>query len=411
MGKAKPLNLVEVRESLTLEKNRLNSTPQVLCQWIRPNSGISGNYLQEYRSNHKPSIAYMAKTQRWREERKEIAPESSSSKGKYLAVVFVLLLLLAGGAAGVYYYLNQPQGTPPVVSAEEVLYGYVPMESEVEEPETTETASASSERGSEASDTQSASADPTVVEADPDESVSSPPEEDFTVGSQEADFEEDYLDVQIPDGKTPSVDDTVTVENYTDISLLPEEKQIEIEHTLNQYGYDGTNLDSRDNYGLTPMMKAAMWGDALSVKILLQKGANIQARDRKGRTALMLSAWPGHFKVVELLLKHGSRVNISDKEGITPLHSACYKGNAEVVELLLKNGANLHAKSNKGLTPLDYARKRNNLDVLEILERHLDSSRPDNSPSDSTSPPAETSPDSSVDDERTDMDEQGKQSK
>jgi outer membrane protein assembly factor BamB len=93
----------------------------------------------------------------------------------------------------------------------------------------------------------------------------------------------------------------------------------------------------------------ALWaavrnGDAKAVKAALDKGTDVNARNEIGITALWIAASKGKLEVVEVLLDHGADVNARD--GIwyqTPLSLSLGGfiggGNVEVVKRLLKAGA------------------------------------------------------------------------
>ncbi|KAH8649012.1 ankyrin repeat-containing domain protein, partial [Ilyonectria robusta] len=66
-------------------------------------------------------------------------------------------------------------------------------------------------------------------------------------------------------------------------------------------------VDTRDDYGRTPLSWAAEGGHEAVVRLLLEKGAAIEARDRYGWTPLSLAAGGGHMAVVRLLKSYGAR--------------------------------------------------------------------------------------------------------
>ena len=96
--------------------------------------------------------------------------------------------------------------------------------------------------------------------------------------------------------------------------------------------------------GITPLMQAVLYGDADSVRLLLEQGADPNIRNEAGATALMWSA--GDLEKTRLLIARGADVNGRSDDGRTPLLIAAGQfANTEVVKLLLDHGANLSAKS------------------------------------------------------------------
>src|SRR5258708_22756236 len=96
--------------------------------------------------------------------------------------------------------------------------------------------------------------------------------------------------------------------------------------------------------GATPLLYAALYGDAASVKLLLDAGADPNIRNDAGASALMWAA--GDLQKVRLLVDHGADVNATSDAGRTPLLIAAGRfGNAAVVKLLLDHGADTSARS------------------------------------------------------------------
>ena len=95
--------------------------------------------------------------------------------------------------------------------------------------------------------------------------------------------------------------------------------------------------------GSTPLMFAALYGNAESVSQLIERGADVNAANEAGATALMWSA--DDADITRVLLEHGADPNATSTEGATPLLIALrYKHTAAVVKLLLDHGVKLDAK-------------------------------------------------------------------
>ncbi|MCC6367949.1 MAG: ankyrin repeat domain-containing protein [Bryobacterales bacterium] len=127
------------------------------------------------------------------------------------------------------------------------------------------------------------------------------------------------------------------------------------------------NVNAKDETGATPLMYAALYSDAETVRLLLNQGANPNAADNAGATALMW-AIPDEEKV-RLLLDHGARVNVVSKAtGRTPLLIAAGRpGAVQVVRLLLEKGADPKARDRNEETALMRAVYSNEAEIFRLL--------------------------------------------
>lgn len=166
----------------------------------------------------------------------------------------------------------------------------------------------------------------------------------------------------------------------------------------------GTRIDTKNIYGVTPLIVAADAGNLKVVKTLIQNGADVQAVDNKGMSALMRATWTGNVDVVRTLLDHGVDVNAVTSggaslaylkprghtvlddflyamqkaelgqdvdavaaKGMTALMIAAMRGHLEVVKLLISKGADVNAKDDAGNTAITYALSRGHIEVGNVL--------------------------------------------
>jgi ankyrin repeat protein len=95
--------------------------------------------------------------------------------------------------------------------------------------------------------------------------------------------------------------------------------------------------------GTTPLMQAVLYGDAESVRLLLENEADPNLRNEAGATALMWAV--NDLEKTRLLLDRGANVNARSDDSRTPLLIAAGQFNCrEVVKLLLDRGADIKAK-------------------------------------------------------------------
>jgi len=92
--------------------------------------------------------------------------------------------------------------------------------------------------------------------------------------------------------------------------------------------------------GITPLMYAALYRDAASVRRLLELGADAKAQNDAGATALMWAV--DDLEITRLLLDGGADPNARSVDGRTPLLLAAARaGGSDVVKLLLDRGAKI----------------------------------------------------------------------
>ncbi len=141
----------------------------------------------------------------------------------------------------------------------------------------------------------------------------------------------------------------------------------------------------------SPLMSAAVMGNAETVSLLLKHKADPNAMDSNGNTALWnavqkqspatvrallagganpdyqtVNGYPelvlavannaANQEVLAALIEAKANVNATDPEGKTALHWAAEKNRKDLVELLVKAGADVNLRTKGGTTPLDYAK-------------------------------------------------------
>ncbi|CAN0084587.1 unnamed protein product, partial [Ectocarpus sp. 6 AP-2014] len=130
----------------------------------------------------------------------------------------------------------------------------------------------------------------------------------------------------------------------------------------------GPDLDSRDEYGYTPLHLAAIRGlDRVVSTLLLQSEVYTDAFDDDGVTPLMEACWFGHLSGVNTLLTAGADVTIRDNCGYSALDSASRFGHIDVIRALLRYGADVNACGDDGFSPLHVAARRDQAGAINAL--------------------------------------------
>ena len=102
------------------------------------------------------------------------------------------------------------------------------------------------------------------------------------------------------------------------------------------------SVNGRGRGGSTPLMYAALYSDAATVKALLQAGANPNLRNEAGATPLMWAI--DSAEKTKLLLDAGAEVDARSNDGRTALTIATARvGASDGVKLLLERGAKFNA--------------------------------------------------------------------
>lgn len=118
-------------------------------------------------------------------------------------------------------------------------------------------------------------------------------------------------------------------------------------------------VDVNSEFGGTPLMEAAYYGNLDTLKLLLERGANVKAVDKDGETVLHFAArgLGSQVEIVEILLGSGANVNAQDHDGRTPLLDGLQ--NPEVTRLLLTQDVDVKLRTKDGLTVLHAAAGQN----------------------------------------------------
>jgi len=124
---------------------------------------------------------------------------------------------------------------------------------------------------------------------------------------------------------------------------------------LQRFVKTGTDINSEDKNGRTPLLRAVTGGHIDAVGFLIENGADVNTSDKQSRVPLVYALWAMNSDIVKLLLDKGADVQAKDKSGYTPLHWAVMMGSKESTELILEAGGDVRVESTTGETPLDLA--------------------------------------------------------
>jgi uncharacterized protein len=130
----------------------------------------------------------------------------------------------------------------------------------------------------------------------------------------------------------------------------------------------GADVNTKGDYGETPLTLALANGNVALTTRLLKAGADPKATRWNGETALMIAAGAGSVEEVKLLLDAGLDVNAAESEkGQNALMWAAAEGHPDVVDLLIQKGANINAVTKSGFTALAFATTKNDSASVRLL--------------------------------------------
>eukprot|EP00075_Anas_platyrhynchos_P028929 XP_027318182.1 2-5A-dependent ribonuclease isoform X1 [Anas platyrhynchos] len=107
---------------------------------------------------------------------------------------------------------------------------------------------------------------------------------------------------------------------------------------------EGADVNSKVEFGWTPLQTAVQAGDKDMVQLLLDRGACPHARKDNGATAFIVAAIVGNVEILELLFGYGVDINDHDDNGFTALMEAALYGKEEALRYLHSKGADVNMR-------------------------------------------------------------------
>lgn len=148
-----------------------------------------------------------------------------------------------------------------------------------------------------------------------------------------------------------------------------------------------TKINSRDNSGQTPLMRAITSErfyeskESVSplemVKYLLSCGADYKILDENSRNILSKAVLTGRIDILQFFKSYldqnefQNMLNSKDLDGKTLLHHSVVKNDLKIVRYLLSQNIDMNISDNSKLTPLQYAIKYDDLDIESVLRKDL----------------------------------------
>ena len=127
------------------------------------------------------------------------------------------------------------------------------------------------------------------------------------------------------------------------------------------------DVDALNTHGESALMLAALKGDLVWTRKLLERGAQVKPA---GWSPLHYAATSNQPTVVALLLDRGADINAESPNRTTPLMMAARYGTEENVNLLLARGADARRRNERDLGASDFARQSGRDRLAAKLERY-----------------------------------------
>ena len=169
---------------------------------------------------------------------------------------------------------------------------------------------------------------------------------------------------------------------------------------LDKIMFNKMDLNSLDEFGMSPLMLACERNNFSNAKLLIEYGANVNAKGINDFTACHFAAKYGYLQLLEylflsngnlhavdafncsllywacegnnldavkFLVAKGVHIDILSTEGWNLLHIAIVCADSEICEYLLENNVSLKHLDNRGRNPLSLALEINRKDVIKLF--------------------------------------------
>lgn len=127
---------------------------------------------------------------------------------------------------------------------------------------------------------------------------------------------------------------------------------------LKTRGFHPDDLEYRGFNGNTPLMLAALEGNAMMVSRLIKAGADLYAINNDYNGVLFNACYASSPEVIRLLVEAGADINDTNEEGTTALMYASSASRVECVKILLSLGADTKLHNEDGFSAIELATNR-----------------------------------------------------
>lgn len=127
---------------------------------------------------------------------------------------------------------------------------------------------------------------------------------------------------------------------------------------LNERGFHPDDLESRGFNGNTPLLMAALEGNAMMVSRLIEAGASLYAINNDFNGVLFNACYADKPEVIRLLIEAGVDINDTNEEGTTALMYAASASRLDCVRMLISLGADTKLHNEDGFSAIELTSNR-----------------------------------------------------
>lgn len=137
--------------------------------------------------------------------------------------------------------------------------------------------------------------------------------------------------------------------------------------SMSAVAFTGIENDSTSNIIKDNVFTAIRSVDYTSINVLLNDGTDIDTVDQQGNTPLMIAAKVGNPRILDIILSHEPNINKQNKKGETALMIASEAGLNQFARKLIDHGADPSIKNNQGNTAMSLASKFGHSHIVSLF--------------------------------------------
>jgi len=145
-------------------------------------------------------------------------------------------------------------------------------------------------------------------------------------------------------------------------------KKSEIELILSILDKDNNLIFQLNERNESLILYAIRTGSSLDViNLLIIRGCDVNSKDEFGDTPLIIAATSGNINIAQLLITHFADLDLQDNWGNTALILSILNSHYDISEILIYNNANTQLKNYSGKDALFFLKKYDRKDIIDMI--------------------------------------------